>query len=190
MTVDAPLFSIEPELVRLLKRTEYDQLVALDVFGDERVELLQGVLIKTSPHHAPHASTIQKLMKLLIARIRDRFELRIQSPLAASDYSEPEPDAAVVALGDYETAHPSTALLVVEVADSTLRRDRGKAAIYAAASVREYWIVNLSARTVEVYTSPDGERYAEARTVRAGEMLRSEAIADLTIAVDDILPKA
>ena len=164
-------------------------MVELGLFQDERVELLRGVLVKMSPQLAPHASTVQKLTQLLVMRMQGRFTLRIQSPLALSDDSEPEPDVAVVELGDYESEHPTTALLVIEVSDTTLKKDRGKAAVYASARVGEYWIVNVAARTVEVHTSPDGDRYAEVRTLRAGETMRPAQLAGVEIAVAEILPK-
>jgi Uma2 family endonuclease len=142
-----------------------------------------------SPREAPRASTVQKLTKLLIARLQERGSVRVQLPLALSDDTEPEPDVAVVPLGDYETEHPHTALLIIEVADSSLQKDRGKAAVYASAGIAEYWIVNLGARTVEVYASPDGDRYAESRTLRTGDTLRPRALPELAIAVAEILPK-
>src|SRR5512144_538416 len=109
--------SIEPELVRSFKRSEYDRMVELGLFQDERVELIRGVLVKMSPQLAPHASTIRKLTQLLMAQLQGRFALSIQSPLALSDDSEPEPDVAIVPLGDYDAEHPRTALLIIEVAD-------------------------------------------------------------------------
>lgn len=183
-------FSFEPELIRPLKRSEYDRLIGLGMFDDERIELIQGVLVKMSPQEAPHASTVQRLNELLMERRQGRFTLRIQLPLALSDVTEPEPDVAVVPLGEYETEHPHTALLIIEVADSTLKKDRRKAAVYASAGIAEYWIVNLGARTVEVYASPEGDRYAESRTARTGETLRPLALPDVAIAVAEILPKA
>jgi Uma2 family endonuclease len=182
-------FSIEPDLVRSFKRSEYDRMIELGLFQDERVELLRGVLVKMSPQLAPHASTVQKLNELLMTRLQGRFTLRIQSPLALSDDTEPEPDVAIVPLGGYETEHPSTALLIIEVSDTTLKKDRGKAAVYASAGIGEYWIVNLGARAVEAYSSPDGDRYAEVRTLRAGDALRPAALVDVAIAVAEILPK-
>jgi Uma2 family endonuclease len=181
---------IEPNMVRPITRSEYDRMIDLGMFEDERVELLGGVLVKMSPQHAPHASTVQKLTELLAAQVRKRFSLRVQSPLALSDDTEPEPDVAVVPLGDYEIEHPTTALLIIEVSDSTLRKDRGKAAMYASAGIGEYWIVNLGARAVEVYSSPNGNRYGEVRTLHAGDVLRPVALADVAIAVAEILPKA
>jgi Uma2 family endonuclease len=180
----------EPERIRPLKRAEYDKLVELGLFQDERVELIRGVLVKMSPQYAPHASTIQKLTRLLMKALQDRFALRFQLPLALSDDSEPEPDAAVVPSGDYETEHPATALLVIEVSDSSLKTDRAKASVYAAAGIPEYWIVNLVARTIEVYTSPDGDRYGEVRTLREGDAVQPRALPDAMIAVADILPRA
>ena len=108
--------SIEPELVRPLKRSEYDRMIELGLFDDERVELVRGVLVKLSPQRAPHASTIEKLTQILGALLQRRFSVRIQLPLALSDDTEPEPDVAVVVPGDYEAEHPSTALLIIEVA--------------------------------------------------------------------------
>lgn len=183
-------FWFEPELFRPLKRSEYDRLVELGVFDDERVELIQGVLVKIPPQEAPHASTVQRLNELLMERRQGRFTLRIQLPLALSEDTEPEPDVAAVPLGGYATEHPHTALLIIEVADSTLKKDRGKAAVYASAGIAEYWIVNLGARSVEAYSSPEGDRYAEVRTLRTGDTLRPRALPDVSIAVAEILPKA
>src|SRR5262245_50843815 len=168
--------SIEPEMVRPITRSEYDRMVELGMFEDERVELLRGVLVKMSPQQAPHASTVQKLNRLLMAALGDRFSVRIQSPIALSDDTEPEPDVAVVPFGDYEVEHPTTALLIIEVSDTTLRKDRGKAAMYASAGIGEYWIVNLGGRAVEVYTAPERGRYAEVRTRRVGDVLKPAAM--------------
>jgi Uma2 family endonuclease len=182
--------SIAPELVRWIKRSDYDRMIGLGLFADERIELLRGVLVKLTPQLAAHASTVSRLNHLLMTRLQGRFGLRIQSPLALSDDSEPEPDVAVVAPGDYDTEHPRSALLVVEVADSSLRKDRAKAALYASAGIAEYWIINLGARTIEVHSSPDGDRYAEVRTLREDETLRPAALPDVTIAVTELLPES
>jgi Uma2 family endonuclease len=103
----AEAFVIEPELVRRITRAEYDRMVALGLFEAERVELIRGVLVKMSPQLAPHASTIRKLTQLLMAQLQGRFALSVQSPLALSDDSEPEPDVAIVPLGDYDAEHPA-----------------------------------------------------------------------------------
>ena len=111
-------------------------------------------------------------------------------PLNLGRDSDPEPDLAVVRgrIEDYSD-HPTTALLIVEVSDTTLRLDRRKAGLYAAAGIAEYWIVNLNERQVEVHRSPqaDGE-YAERRVISAGESLAPLGRSTLSIKVMDLLP--
>jgi Uma2 family endonuclease len=108
-------------------------------------------------------------------------------------YSVPEPDVAVVPgqLSDYDKAHPGAALLIVEVADSSLIQDRiTKAPMYAAAGVPEYWLVNLHDDWVEVFRTPEpGARgYRERRVTRRGERLDLAAFAGASVVVDDLLP--
>jgi Uma2 family endonuclease len=184
----SPAFAFGPDQIRPLRRVEYDQLVALGAFADERLELLQGALVAMSPQHAPHAATISRLTKLLVRRLGDSFELRFQLPLAIADDSEPEPDVAIVAAGDYERAHPTTALLVIEVADSSLARDRRKAALCAAAGIPECWIIDLAARVVEIYSAPSATGYAAQRTATSGELLRAIAVPELALAITELLP--
>jgi Uma2 family endonuclease len=117
-------------------------------------------------------------------------------PLALSDDSEPEPDLAVVA-GDarvYMKEHPTTALLVVEVADSSLAFDRQrKGRIYAAAAIPEYWIVNLAERVLEVYRMPavagsGGFEYTQRTTLDDRSRVSPLARPDTSIAVANLLP--
>lgn len=125
------------------------------LFEGERVELWKGVIVQESPHKSPHASAVQRLTELFLIALAParRASVRVQLPLALSDDSEPEPDLAIVERGDYRDAHPSRALLVVEVSDSSLDDDRGfKAEAYAAAGVPEYWVVDVRARTIEIHT--------------------------------------
>jgi Uma2 family endonuclease len=92
-----------------------------------------------SPQGAAHSSAVSELAALLIVALGSRAKVRTHSPLAISEDSELEPDMAVVAPGDYARELPGTALLVVEVADSSLRTDRQlKAGLYAAAAITEY----------------------------------------------------
>jgi Uma2 family endonuclease len=138
---------IDPEKPRRIARAEFDRMVALGFFESERVELLHGVIITmTPPNDPPHASPVQLLGELLILGLARRATVRIQLPLIATDDSEPEPDIAVVPRGDYNEAHPERAHLVVEVADSSLRKDRlVKGPLYAASGFEEYWVVNVAA---------------------------------------------
>src|SRR6266550_155246 len=124
---------LAPEAPRRLRRSEYDELVASGAFEDERVELLRGVIVSMSPNNPPHASPVQLLGQLLIPALLGRATVRIQLPIVAVDESEPEPDVAIVPLGDHARAHPDRAMLIIEVAESSLRKDRlVKGPLYAA----------------------------------------------------------
>ncbi len=142
------------------------------------------------PQYAPHASTVDRLNELFLPRLVGLARVRIQLPLALSDDSEPEPDVAVVALGDYDEEHPRTALLVIEVSDSSIRKDRElKPAIYAEAGILDYWIVNLRDRTIEVHREPRSGQYQRVRTCAEGEIVTPLAFSDLSLEVTRILPR-
>src|SRR5689334_2995450 len=97
---------ILPEKPRPLKRSEYDRLVSMGAFEGERVELLHGTLVAMSPQDPGHTSPIGQLNMLLVPLLLTRALVRVQSPIVAEDESEPEPDVAIVPLGDYRHAHP------------------------------------------------------------------------------------
>ena len=180
--------AIAPERIRGITRVEYDRLVEQGWFDDERVELLYGVLVTMSPQGPPHAHVNWRLQDILSRALVDKAIVRGQMPLAISDDSEPEPDVAVVPVGDYFQAHPTNALLVVEVADTSLRKDKGtKAALYAENGVPEYWIVNLVEQVIEVYTGPTDEGYASVSQRKSGDAITLVEFPDIRIAVSDIL---
>src|SRR5262245_46609486 len=138
---------------RGLRRIEYERLVELGMFSGERLELLNGALVVREPQGSPHAAIAAHIAQVLSAAFGAGWHARLHSPLALGDESEPEPDVAIVAGRplDYLNSHPSTAALVVEVADSTLRLDRRlKSALYARAGVREFWIANIVDGALEV----------------------------------------
>lgn len=173
---------------RPLRRAEYDQLVASGAFEGERVELLDGQVTQMPPPHGPeHDGTIHVLNKWLLAHLGARADVRVQSAFAATDDAEPEPDLAVVPPGDYRDAHPSTALLIVEVAVSSGAYDRQKASIYARAGVPEYWIVDVPRGVVEVHRDPAGGGYETRTTHRRPEVLRLLAFADVEVPLDRVL---
>lgn len=162
---------------------------------DDRVELLEGVIVAMPPQSPPHAGHTALIARRLGALVGDRAAVRSQSPLPVGALSVPEPDVAVVpgSESDYLTRHPTTALLVVEVAVSSLPQDRlTKAAIYAAAGVPEYWIVNLRDRALEILREPDRRLrlYAHRRTATADETVALTALPDVRVPVASILPPA
>ncbi len=175
-------------------RERYWTLVRNGAIGpDDHVELLDGVIVAMAPQNPPHAVVIAALTKWLVHAIGDMANVRVQLPLDLSELSTPEPDLAVVAGRplDHVAAHPTTALLVIEVADGSLIQDRlTKAPLYAAAGILEYWIVNLRDHCVEVHGQPipTERRYADVRVVRPGDKLALAAFTPATIDVAEILP--
>lgn len=182
------LSQIAPESVRLLSRVEYDKLVELGMFEDERVELLYGMVVAMTPIGPPHSGVVQRLNRLLLLALDPRAGVRVQLPLAASDGSEPEPDVAIVPPGDYDDAHPSEAYLIVEVAETSLNKDRTvKARLYAECGVPEYWVVNLIDGIIEVHTDIVRGAYARLISYRKSESIQLQRFPDVSIAVSDVL---
>jgi len=177
-----------PENYRPLRRAEYDQLVLLGAFGDERIELLDGVLVPMSPIGPRHSSAIDMLNLILVRALGDRARIRVQNPFAASDISEPEPDLLVAPLADYVEDHPTEAYLVIEVAESSLAHDRGrKLRIYAERGVPEYWIVDVVARRIEVYREPAEGNFRSTRVFERGEAIDLLRFPDVTVRVTDVM---
>lgn len=177
-----------PPRIRPLRRAEYDKLIELGEFQDERIELLEGALVVMSPIGPPHTSTVQKLTAFFVVALQGRASVRIQSPFAADDVSEPEPDVVVAPLGEYDTEHPSRAYLIIEVAESSLRQDRGlKRRLYAQCGVPEYWIVNLVEHCVEVNLEPENGRYRKTACYARGESIHPVCFPDLEVRVLDIM---
>lgn len=152
-----------PEVrVRPLRRREYDALIEHGLIGeDERIQLLDGELIELSPQGAPHAGLVEALNERLMPALVGKARVRVQLPIVTDDYSEPEPDLAVVPADEPRDRHPERALLIVEVADSTVRLDLiRKARIYAAAGVPTYWVIDVGRDVVHVHTEPTPDGYA------------------------------
>jgi len=176
-----------PETPRPLKRSEYDRLVALGAFEDERIELLCGTLVAMSPQDPRRTSPIGQLTMHLVPALVGRALVRIQAPISAADESEPEPDVALVPLGDYRIAHPDRAHLVIEVAVSSAKKDRlVKAPIYARSGFAEYWLVDVDAKRIEVYVEPSPSGYGRMTLHSAGETISIGAFPDVAVGVDDI----
>ena len=177
-----------------LTSEEYFGLVAKGVLRpDDRVELLEGVVVAMSPQDPPHAAALRRADTALRRALGPHAVISVQSPLALGPHSVPEPDVAVVPgrEADYDRAHPTTALLVIEVADSSLVQDRvTKTRIYAAAAVPETWIINLRDDCVEVFRTPDPatRTYRATRVAQRGESLDLVAFPEARIAVDEVLP--
>jgi Uma2 family endonuclease len=144
--------------VRRFTVPEYEKMTAVGILDeDDNVELLQGLIVSKMPKHPKHDGTIDLINYLLMRLLPLGWFVRVQNSVVTSD-SIPEPDLAVVRgePGGFRGQHPTgrDVALVIEVADSTVQRDRAKAAIYADAGIPWYWIVNLEELRVEVYSEP------------------------------------
>jgi Uma2 family endonuclease len=142
---------------------------------DEKVELLEGLIVSMAPPSPLHNAIVHHVQELLRTRLPDGTLIRTQMTFLAGPKSVPEPDVAVVPgrNQDYLRRHPSKVHLLVEVADSSLAQDRlTKSSIYARAGVPVYWIVNLREQSVECFAEPDqiGRRYM--KTIRALDSMR------------------
>lgn len=186
--VDVDLSQLATEAVRPISRDEFMRMAELGMFDDERVELLRGVVVQKPRISWRHANTVDWLTRELILALRRTYTVRPQQPFAASDWSQPEPDLAVVENQSVIGDHPSAALLLIEVADSSQRRDRGiKLGIYAEAGAPEYWIVDLRARAVEVYSQPAGTSYARCDVLHEGDVLRPSRVPGVELAVAELM---
>ncbi|MFO0803138.1 MAG: Uma2 family endonuclease [Gemmataceae bacterium] len=177
---------------------QYHQMIDAGVFSHgERCELIRGVILEKPVPKPPHSYTVDVLSDLLRELVGAGFVVRTQQPVTTGD-SEPEPDV-VLAIGsrrDYRSRHPvpDDVAILVEVADTSVRDDRTtKLTMYAEAGIGSYWIVDLTTRTVVVFTQPRGGRkpsYRKATAYQAGDqlplVLNGKRIG--FISVDDILP--
>lgn len=162
---------------------------------DSRVELIEGELIQMAPIGGPHLWTVNTLTRLLIVSLGDLGELSVQNPVLLPPYSEPQPDFVIVRPGtasrERRVPSPEDVMLVVEVADTTLRYDRGtKLRLYARFGIPEFWIVNVQEECVEVHAFPDGDTYATRRIARKGERLSPGALPSVSLDVSAVFPPA
>jgi Uma2 family endonuclease len=183
--------------VRRWSRAEYYRLADMGFFRNQRVELIHGRIVKMPPMKNDHAVAVGLVEDALRTTFSKGYWVRVQMPLAMTPTSEPEPDLAVVPgrPRDY-TDHPTKALLVVEVSDTTLWYDRGvKARLYAAAGVADYWVLDLPHRGLGVYRDPrpDPSRpqqvvYTQVTTLTEADTVSPLAAPKSQILVADLLP--
>jgi Uma2 family endonuclease len=172
-------------------REEYERLVEQGFFHpEERLELVEGVIYEMTPQSSYHATGVRLAERALRPFYEQGFDMRCQMPLALGLDSEPEPDIAIV-LGeprDYLIAHPTTAVLVVEIADSSLLHDRKrKTRLYARVGIPEYWINNLVKGCLEVYREPEEGSYKSHRILREGDSVSPLSRPEAAIPVASLL---
>jgi Uma2 family endonuclease len=183
---------------RRFTRAEYYEMERLGWFIGQRVELIAGEVIRMPAFNPPHVAASKLTEDALAAVFGPGFHVRVGAPLHLPDDSEPEPDLAVVpgSPRDYLASHPTTAPLVVEVSESSLRYDQDtKGSLYASAGLQEYWIVNLVDRQLEVYrrpipdaNEPHGFVYDDVTFLGPADFVTPLALPQARVAVADLLP--
>jgi Uma2 family endonuclease len=166
----------------------YQKMVATGVLTrDDRVELIEGDILDVAPIGSRHAAVSVRLTKLFVRGVKDAAEVSVGGPIDLGKFSEPQPDLSLLRpRADYSTRIPqsSDALLVVEIADSTLVYDRTtKLALYARYGIEEYWIVDVAGERIEMYRGPMASGYAERLEVSGMAVASPRALPDLRIEV-------
>jgi len=177
---------------RRFTREEYLRMREVGILTeDDPVELINGQIVEMSPENSPHRICIAKLNQILVRALADTgCFVQPQSTLPLDEYNLPEPDLAVLrGTPDELMEEELPVALVVEVADTSLERDRGvKQSLYAQADIPVYWIVNLDARELEGYSDPGDERYRERRTFDESDTVEIPVESTGSITVSDMLP--
>jgi Uma2 family endonuclease len=159
---------------------------------DTRIELLDGEIVWMSPINDPHAACVNRLNSLFNRRYEEgRVLVAVQNPIRIGRCDEPQPDMALLwpRPDFYASATPTPAdvLVLVEVADTTLRTDLGrKARIYASGGVFEYWVVDLNNRVLYVHRSPAGGTYAERQVLGPGDRVAAAFAPELEVGVEEV----
>jgi Uma2 family endonuclease len=172
---------------------EYYRMADAGVFSeDDRVELLEGEIFDMVAIGARHAACVNRLTQILTQALGQQAIVAVQNPVRLSEYSEPQPDLAVLRPHPdfYAAAHPSppNVFLIIEVADATAETDRGiKVPLYARSGVAEVWLIDLAEQRVEVYRDPSAQGYRDQSRFTRGQTVRCGTLPTLTIPVEQVL---
>ena len=176
----------------LITVDDFEAMGRAGVLGeDARVELLEGQLYAMSPIGSRHAACVNRLNQALTVQVQNRAIVSVQNPIRLDDYSEPEPDIALLRPREdfYASAHPGPqdVLLVIEVADTSVAGDRRiKLPLYARSGIPEVWLVVLEAGEVEVYRQPGSEGYGRVERLSGEQALSPEVFSDVALRVGDL----
>lgn len=179
--------------IRPISVAEYQRMGEVGIIGPhERVELLDGALIRMPPIGPQHGFSVRELARAFIERLGARAVVDIAGTVILDDYSEPQPDLMLLAPchDRYHDALPRAhaPLLVVEVAQSTLPYDRGrKLRAYGRAGIREVWIVDLPSERIELFSGLAEAEYRDVRAFGRGESIAPGAFPDEAFSVDEII---
>jgi Uma2 family endonuclease len=178
---------------------KFYRLLDRNFFLNRRVELIEGVIYEMAAQKNYHAISIKLTDNVLSLAFGPTYWVRVQSSLDLTPYSVVDPDLAVIAGTPRDNAtidNPTSALLVVEVSETTLSQDRRvKGSLYAKAGIQDYWIVNLKRRVLEVRRNPGpdikarfGASYQQCVILSPNDTISPLALPQAQIKVADLLP--
>jgi Uma2 family endonuclease len=159
---------------------------------DSRVELLDGEIIDMPPFGPDHGGTVNRVARFFFEKLGRAAVIQVQNPVRLSQRSEPQPDVSLLKPREdlYQRSHavPQDILLLVEVADTTLERDRrGKLPLYARAGVAEVWLLDVPGRNITIYRQPAGDAYAQTTRHAGDERFSPLAFPALSVGIADLL---
>lgn len=183
-----------PFTLRLWTVKEYHKMAELGIFHpEERVELIAGQIVKMIAKGTIHTTTVRRIANILRDKLQGQVDVHTQDPVQLNDFSEPEPDIAVVKVDplDYIDHHPtaSEVYLIIEVADSSFKYDRetkGKA--YAQSGILDYWLLDVNNRKLHVFREPTQEKYQSEVIFSQEAIISPLNFPELMITIADILP--
>lgn len=180
--------------LRLITMAEYHQMAAAGILAaDEQVELLAGHIIQKMPKAPAHSAFCKRLEKLLERRLGEQILVRLQDPIQLNLLSEPEPDIAIVKPRDdfYVKAHPTPddVYWLIEIAGT--KRDLGlKADLYAAADVKDYWVLNLATQQLHVFREPQTDGYQRQTILQNQQTVSPLSFPDCAVSVAECFGQA
>ena len=168
---------------------EYHRMAGI-LHEDDRIDLIDGELVEMTAIGTRHFTCVNRLTRLLVRNVDDNVIVSIQNPVRLNEYSEPQPDVALIRVRDYRESLPTPedVLLLIEVSDTTLGYDRGlKLSRYAKADIQEVWIVDLKGERIGHHTGPSGDLYRHVELACRSEKFRSGALSGMDVRIDDVL---
>jgi Uma2 family endonuclease len=188
----APQQTLAPP--RLITVAEFLRMAEVGILAeDERVELLDGEIVRMFAIGVPHAEVVDQLNRRLHRQTGDDVIIRVQNPIELPGGSVPQPDLAVIRAGYPRGRLPQAAdvLLVIEVAESSVYHDRSrKFPLYAATDIPEAWLFDLNVPRLERHSDPSPDGYQQIALAGRGKSLASSVVPGVTLAIDEVLPRS
>jgi Uma2 family endonuclease len=175
---------------------DYHRMSDLGILDpNQRTELIAGQIVLMTAKGTPHVLTLRLLATALENALGDRSAVFVstQDPIRLDNFSEPEPDLAIVkgSILDYDQAHPGAEdiYLVIEIADSTLKQDcEVKDKLYARSNITEYWVVDINNRQVRIFRDPTPTVYGSQLILTETHSISPLAFPEIALSIDSILP--